>query len=34
MLIRAVVMVVLYSALASVIVCYKEIHLLGFDPSD
>jgi hypothetical protein len=32
-LIKIVTVVMLYAALASIIVWYKEIQLLGFDPS-
>lgn len=33
-LIKAVAIIMLYAALVSLIVWYKEIPLLGFDPSD
>ena len=32
-LIRVVTIVMLYAALASIIVWYKEIHFLGFNPT-
>jgi hypothetical protein len=32
-LIRLVTIVMLYAALASIIVWYKEIHFLGFNPT-
>jgi len=32
-LIRVVTLIMLYAALASLIVWYKEIHFLGFDPT-
>jgi hypothetical protein len=33
-LIKTVTVIMLYAALVSLIVWYKEIYFLGFDPSD
>jgi len=32
--IKAITIIMLYAALASLIIWYKEIYFLGFDPSD